>query len=178
MKYLKYKANQVQEIQQLFTRTFTDSEGEEEGKLIGGLVQNLFDMTDSKNIHVFVATDSEKVVGCIIFTKLTCEDDTRAFLLSPVAVHTAYHEKGIGQSLIRYGLEALGNLEATLAITYGDINFYSKTGFIPIDEGLIEAPLPLSYPVGWLGQSLTDSEIGPVKGKTKCVKALNNPVYW
>ncbi|QMU56914.1 MAG: hypothetical protein GKR98_01030 [Boseongicola sp.] len=38
---------------------------------------------------------------------------------------------------------------------YGVINFYAKIGFPRITEGIAQAPLPLSYPKGWLGQSLT-----------------------
>ena len=42
----------------------------------------------------------------------------------------------------------------------------------------IEAPFALSQPEGWLGQSLDEVPIKSRSGRCKCVKALNDPVFW
>lgn len=178
MNYAIYNSSQIKEIKQLFQQTFSDSEGETEGKVIGDLACNLMQQTKAKDLFVFVATEKEKIVASIIFSRLTFEDNTNAFLLAPVAVHTKYHGKGVGQALINFGLNILREQGVTLAFTYGDIRFYSKVGFSIINESIIKAPLPLSYPEGWLGQSLTGGEVQVIAGLTRCVKALNHKVYW
>ncbi len=63
-------------------------------------------------------------------------------------------------------------------MTYGDIRFYSKVGFTAINEERIQAPLTLSYPEGWLAQSLTGKAITPISGKPTCLEAIANPIYW
>jgi predicted N-acetyltransferase YhbS len=63
-------------------------------------------------------------------------------------------------------------------MTYEDINFYSKVGFNPISEEIVKAPLKLTYPEGWLGQSLVSNTVGPMVDQPSCVTALNKPHYW
>ena len=92
------------EIQELFTQTFSDSEGQSEGQLIGSLVFDLMNETDDKDILGFVATENKQIVGCIFFTRLSFDAPVEAFLLSPVAVHSNHHGKTIGQTLIKFGL--------------------------------------------------------------------------
>ena len=109
---------------------------------------------------------------------MTFESEVNAFLLSPVAIHTKYQRKGIGQKLINYGIHHLKENGIALVFTYGDPKFYSKVGFSPISEKLVKAPLKLTYPEGWLGQSLVSDKIEPVSGRSYCVSALNKPEYW
>lgn len=99
-------------------------------------------------------------------------------MLAPVAVSTEHQGKGVGQALINYGLNELKNRSVDIAITYGDPAFYRKVGFLPLSEKIIQAPLTLSMPEGWLGQSLTDDPIPTITDRPKCVEAFNNPVYW
>jgi len=177
-----YKKSDTTEIVKLFTQVFSDSEGEAEGARIGELVEGLIHTTAEEDIFGFVATESfqeqEQILGCIFFTRMSFEMPVEAFILSPVAIDTAHHGKGLGQELISFGLEHLRAQGVKLAITYGDPNFYSKVGFQPITEELIKAPQPLSQPHGWLGQSLEGKEIETIPGESSCVTALNNPVYW
>mmetsp|Transcript_721 Transcript_721/g.1248 ORF Transcript_721/g.1248 Transcript_721/m.1248 type:complete len:183 (+) Transcript_721:166-714(+) len=177
-----YKPEQKEEVIALFKKTFTDSEGEKEGALIAKLATDFLTFPVKKcDIFVFIAQDeSHRIVGSIIFSRLTFSNDCEnVFLLAPVAVATDCHGKGIGQGLINFGLETLKNAGVSVAITYGDINFYSKTGFAPISEDLIKAPLTLSYPEGWIAQSLLIGEsIKPIKGKPTCLQAIDNPDYW
>lgn len=178
MKFSTYNPSNIEEIKQLFTKTFSDSEGQSEGLLIGNLVSNLMTSTDSHNLYVFAVTENEQIIGSVIFSKLTFESEVNAFLLSPVAIHTSYQGKGIGQKLINFGLNTLKENEVELAFTYGDPNFYSKVGFSLITEKLVKAPLKLTYPEGWLGQSLVSDEIKPIRGNSFCVEALNEPELW
>jgi predicted N-acetyltransferase YhbS len=65
-----------------------------------------------------------------------------------------------------------------VAITYGDPSFYSKVGFQPLSENSIRAPLKLSIPEGWLGQSLNVNSIPTLNERPTCVKAFNDPALW
>jgi predicted N-acetyltransferase YhbS len=167
-----------EELVSLFLRTFSDSGGKEEGALIGKLVRDFLDTTSGDDLSIFVTVDEGAVIASIVFSRLFCEDGTEAFLMAPVAVDTAFQKRGIGQQLIRYGLEVLRTRGVTLVMSYGDINFYSKTGFAPVSEEVVPAPLPLSYPAGWIGQALDGGPIRAVGGTTRCVAALGNEAYW
>jgi len=166
------------EIKQLFKLTFSDSEGESEGMLIANLVEDLMASRDQEDILCFKAIESNEIIACIFFSRLTFEYNVNAFLLSPVAVHTDHQGKGVGQALINFGLNALREKGVELVLTYGDINFYSKVGFKVIDEKVVKAPWELTYPEGWLGQALNGGEITQVPGNSFCVEAFNNPKYW
>ncbi|EGR1221239.1 N-acetyltransferase [Vibrio parahaemolyticus] len=180
MKYASYKQEQTQEIITLFNDTFSDSEGKEEGTLIAKLVEDFLTLpTKDEDLYVFIAQDeSERIVGSIIFSRLSFPNGGNIFLLAPVAVATDRHGQGVGQGLIKFGLATLKEKGVTVAITYGDINFYSKIGFAPISQGVIQAPLDLSYPEGWIAQSLVSKAVPNIEGKPTCLPAIDNPYYW
>ncbi|MCU7940934.1 MAG: N-acetyltransferase [gamma proteobacterium symbiont of Bathyaustriella thionipta] len=173
-----YNPANIEEIKQLFTKTFSDSEGQSEGLLIGHLTYDLMTSTDDHDLYGFVATENTQIIGSIFFSRLTFECEINAFLLAPVAIHPNYQGKGIGQKLITFGLNALKENGVELTFTYGDPDFYSKVGFSFIAENLVKAPLKLTYPEGWLGQSLISDEIQAIRGNSYCVEAFNNPEYW
>ena len=175
---LPYSPGNIEEIKQLFIKVFSDSEGQSEGLLIGNLVYDLMTGTDDQDLYGFVAIENDEIIGSIFFTRLTFESEVNAFLLSPVAIHTNYQGKGIGQKLINFGINHLKENGVGLVFTYGDPKFYSKVGFSFITEKLAKAPLTLTYPEGWLGQSLLSDEIEPIAGGSYCVEALNKPEYW
>lgn len=133
MNYALYKQQQAQEITTLFNDAFSDSEGKEEGALIAKLTEDFFTLPANKeDLYIFVAQDeSERIVGSIFFSRLTYANGENIFLLAPVAVATHCHGQGVGQGLIKFGLETLKEKGVSVVITYGDINFYSKTGFDP-----------------------------------------------
>lgn len=168
-----------QDIIDLFTATFTASEGAEEGALIGDLARNLLGGSADKDHFVFTAEEKGAIVGAIVFSRLTYERDPRVvFVMAPVAVATGHQGKGIGRRLIDYGLATLRDAGVDIAVTYGDPSYYSRVGFAPISEAFAAAPFKLQHPEGWLGQSLTDSEMTPLQGPSRCVDALNDPAFW
>ena len=163
----------------LFQEVFSASEGAEEGAAIGAFVARLLNETPAQDLRVFTALDGGRPVGCICFSRLDYpEDPRRVMLLSPVAVATAAQGRGVGQALIRHGLEALRAEGVDVAITYGDPAFYGKVGFHPITEAEARPPMPLSQPQGWIGQALTGAELTPLRGPSHCVTALNDPGLW
>ncbi len=178
MNYRPYAADDVQSIVQLFESVFADSEGEEEGTLIGQLTNDLFTQTEGADLLNFIACEKEQIIGSIFFSRLTFDTGFNAFILSPAAVHSAYQGKGVGQALISYGLNELRNTGVRFVVTYGDPAFYSKVGFCPISPSKVRAPFDLSQPVGWLGQALLDDSIELLSGNCTCVDALQKAVYW
>lgn len=168
----------TEEIKSLFARTFGASEGEAEGEVIAGLVAELISGTDAADLKGFVARSDGRIVASIFFSRLCYDTPMQIFMLSPVAVLTAYQGKGIGQQLIRYGVGQLAAQGVQRVFTYGDPRFYSRVGFHPVSQAMAAAPFPLSQPHGWLCQALDGSSIDPLPGRGRCVKAFDNPAYW
>jgi putative acetyltransferase len=166
------------EVEELFTSVFTSSEGEKEGKLIGNLSLQLASNIDNSEIICFGVYENETLIGSIFFTRLQFSTPVQVYMLAPVAVSTEHQGKGVGQALINYGLNELKNRSATIVVTYGDPIFYSKVGFQALSENVIQAPLKLSMPFGWLGQSLMGEPIPTIDERPGCVKEFNNPIYW
>ena len=179
MQFTDTHADRADAIIRLFRDTFTASEGADEGNLIATLVTRIFSDVAPDDMAVFSARDGGTLVGAIIFTRLTYPQEARTvFLLSPVAVATDHRGKGIGQALLTHGLDTLRQRGVDVVVTYGDINFYAKVGFAQITEDTARPPMPLSYPEGWLGQSLTQPELAPLKGPSTCVGPFNDPALW
>lgn len=167
------------EIVDLFTATFTASEGADEGTLIGNLVRDLLSTTAERDLFVFTAEEAGTIVGAIVFSRLTYDrDDRTVFVLAPVAVTTDRQGKGIGQALLAQGLAALREAGIDVAVAYGDPGYYSRVGFAPIAETFAQAHFKQNHPEVWLGRSLTDGEMTPLKGPSRCVRALNDPAFW
>ncbi|WP_210325882.1 GNAT family N-acetyltransferase [Oricola nitratireducens] len=140
---------------------------------------DLLGTTAERDLFVFTAEEAGTIVGGIVFSRLTYDrDDRTVFVLAPVGVATGHQGKGIGQRLLADGLAALRETGIDIAVTYGDPGYYSKVGFAPITEAFAQAPFKLKHPEGWLGQSLTDREMTPLKGPSRCVEALNDPAFW
>ena len=170
--------NSQKEVTDLFTSVFTSSEGEEEGQLISGLTLKLSSNIDNQEIICLGAYEKELIIGSIFFTRLKFKNPIHVYMLAPVAVSTTHQGKGVGQALINYGINELKNRSVAVAITYGDPSFYSKVGFKLLSENTIQAPLKLSMPEGWLGQSLTEEQIPIIKERPTCVMEFNDSAYW
>ncbi|WP_426416343.1 GNAT family N-acetyltransferase [Aestuariirhabdus sp. LZHN29] len=178
MKYSLFTASDTADVVALFSDVFSASEGESEGRIIADLVSRLIADTAPKNLIGCIATENDRIVGSIFFSRFIVPNDQVAFILSPVAVSTRVQGSGIGQELIRYGLEHLKRMDVDLAFTYGDPAFYSKIGFKQISEQIVKAPFVLSQPEGWLAQSLDGHPVQPMQGATECVEALSDQKYW
>ena len=88
MNFLPYTPGNIEEIKQLFTKVFSDSEGESEGLLIGSLAYDMMTSTDAQELYGFIAIENKEIIGSIFFTRLKFEYEVNAFILSPVAIHT------------------------------------------------------------------------------------------
>lgn len=169
----------VDQIATLFEETFTASEGAEEGKLVSTLARDLMATTPSDDLFVFTAWQSKDLVGAIMFSRMTySQDDRCVFLLSPVAVHTQFQGKHIGQQLLTHGLSEIARQGVEVALTYGDPKYYSQVGFQPITVAQAAAPYTLSYPHGWQANLLNSKSFTPLKGSSSCVAAMSHQSHW
>lgn len=179
MKFSGHYHGLEEQIIDLFAATFTASEGADEGTVIRNLVAKLLSGTPQQDICVFTATDHGAVIGGAVFSRLTYADDPRSvFILSPLAVAKDRQGQGIAQALLTHALTTLRDDGVAVALTYGAPAFYGKVGFRPLLEATAAPPLRLSYPEGWIGQSLTDEPLHPLDGHCTCVEALNDPAIW
>lgn len=178
MKHQPLNNQNQKEVAELFASVFGVAEGKEEGRLIGELALQLASAIDDDEVICLGTYDGESLIASIFFTRLGFSEAVSVYMLAPVAVSTAYQGKGVGQALINYGLNELKRRSAKIVITYGDPAYYSKVGFEHLPETVIQAPLALSMPIGWQGQSLTEQPIPTINQRPTCVKAFNNPVYW
>jgi predicted N-acetyltransferase YhbS len=178
MDYRILDKNSKEGVASLFASVFSSSEGEKEGELIGNLASELSSRVDNQEIICIGAYEEGSIIGAIFFTRLRFNEPVTVYMLAPVAVNQKHQGKGVGQALIKYGLNELKNRAVAVAITYGDPSFYSKVGFQLLSESTIKAPVKLSRPEGWLGQSLTEEPIPTISERPACVKEFNDPVYW
>jgi len=167
------------EIIDLFARTFTGSEGAEEGALIRSFVTELLTTTAASDLRVFTIEQGGALCAAAVFTRLCYAADPRTvFILSPMAVAPEHQRKGLGQTLLGHALAVLRNEGVDIAVTYGDPNYYEQVGFQPVAEDTVPSPLPLAHPEGWIAQSLTDAPLTSLAGPATCVPALNRPDIW
>jgi len=90
-----------------------------------------------------VAVEGEEVVGHILFTLITIENDKEshiALALAPMAVKPAFQHKGIGSKLVTEGLKKSKELGYDLVVVLGHSKFYPKFGFVMAKNYGIEAP--------------------------------------
>lgn len=178
MNHKKLEKSYQVDLVKLFTDVFTRSEGVKEGKALGEIVSKLSAAIDDDQVLCFASFDNSTLVGAIFLSSLQFNEDVKVYMLSPVAVMTQLQGKGVGQSLINHGLEQLRMRGVRTVVTYGDPAFYSKVGFTPLSEAVIQAPHPLSMEHGWLGQSLNGGAVEAIKGRPHCVDPFNDLRYW
>lgn len=179
MEFSTTTAGKEDTIVDLFTATFTASEGPDEGAAVGGLVARQLAEAVPGDIRVFTAWADGRPIGGAVFTRMTFARDPRTvFILSPVAVATDRQRQGVGQALLRHALGELTAAGVDIAVTYGDPAYYGKVGFAPVTIDTVPAPRPLSQPEGWIAQSLTGAALTPLQGPSSCVAALDDPALW
>lgn len=77
-----------------------------------------------------VAELDGRVVGHIAFSPVTFPDHIQHWYgLGPVAVIPEHQHRGIGQALVKHGLQELRQRGATGCVVLGEPGFYSRFGF-------------------------------------------------
>lgn len=91
-----------------------------------------------------VAEDDGEILGHVAFSPVTVGGDAGWYGLGPVSVWPESQCRGIGQSLIRHGLDVLRRMGAKGCVLIGDPAYYSRFGFIA-DPGVTYGDIPPEY---------------------------------
>ena len=118
----------------LVQQVFTESECEENGKLVRSLVEEI----RSKRFYVpelelvMADGDTDEVIGYANFARfhLGGKYEDELLLLSPVAVKTDLQRQHISKELIEYGFEKARRLGYKAVIVEGNPQNYRSRGFI------------------------------------------------
>jgi len=107
-----------------------------------------------------VAELDGEVVGHIAFSPVRITDGAANwFGLGPVAVAPRLQRRGIGQRLVREGLEALRRLGAGGCVLVGDPAFYNRFGFAGDASLVLPGVPPRNFMALWLSGPRPKGEV-------------------
>jgi putative acetyltransferase len=90
--------------------------------------------TNGHAVVSLVAFVGEEIVGHVLFSPVTVEQDGKASArglgLAPLAVLPAHQRQGIGAALVRAGLELCRNKSAPFVVVLGEPAYYGRFGFV------------------------------------------------
>ena len=167
--------------------------GETAGPVIAGLVADLFQDESARPGLSLVATDKNPdqapaqgdagILGHILFTRariMGTRLPVSAMLLAPLAVSPEVQGRGIGQALIRDGLDRLRASGVDLVFVLGHPGYYPKAGFTPAGVRGFSAPYPIPEKDAgaWMVRDLGTGLLGWIKGTVQCARALDRPEHW
>lgn len=118
---------------ELIEQVFTESENEEEGKLVRRLTEEIRSKRFYCPILEIIALDDEKnVIGYAQFSRFHLEGkyEDELLLLSPVAVKTCYQRQHISKDMIEYGFEKARELGFKAVLVEGNPLNYRPRGFV------------------------------------------------
>jgi putative acetyltransferase len=107
------------------------------------LVDNL--RADGGVLLSLVAEVDRRIVGHILFSRMSIETaggSIPAAALAPVAVLPEHQRHGIGERLVRAGLNALREQGERIVIVVGHPDYYPRFGFSTEKACVLESPFP------------------------------------
>jgi len=153
--------------------------GEEERDSIVELTKSFLLQHSDYSTLSFVAEEKGVAVGHGIFSEIKIkEQNTKAFILAPLAVIPSSQNTGVGKNLVRHGLDYLASQGAELVFVYGDPAYYAKLGFHTERSGLFVPPYKLQYPHGWQYLQLNNSSLPITPVHLTCAPPLRKPELW
>lgn len=91
-----------------------------------------------------VAESNNQIAGHILFSKIVIVDDKghefESLALAPMAVMPAFQRRGIGEQLIREGINKARSLNYTSVTVLGHEHYYPRFGFTPAEKWHIKPP--------------------------------------
>lgn len=134
----------LNEALDLVESVFTDSEGEESGKLVRSLVEEI----RSKRFYVpelelVMVDENNSVIGFAMFSRFHLEGkyENQLLLLSPVAVETKLQRQHISKELIEEGFLRATKMGYEAVLVEGNPQNYNPRGFkTSCDYGIVAGP--------------------------------------
>lgn len=110
----------------------------------------------------FTARIGTLLVGSVWQTLIRI-GETPAVFLGPLTIEPPFRSRGIGQMLIRRGLDEARHKGHRLVVLVGDAPYYGRLGFRPIPKGDATMPGPVD-PARLLVCELTEGAFAGVSG--------------
>ena len=117
-------------------------------------------LRNSMNFISMVAVVDDKVVGHILFSPLTIENDKESFpalILAPIAVLPEYQNQGIGSKLVEKGIIECRNQGHSIIILVGHPEYYPRFGFKPAEQNGIQHPFEVPKDVFMVYELIPDA---------------------
>lgn len=114
-----------------------------------------------------VAELEQRLVGHILFSRMWIDGDggpVRAAALAPVAVLPGHQGRGIGQRLIRSGLNRLREQREQIVLVLGHPDYYSRFGFSNEKARLLDSPFPSE---AFMALELVSHALTGISGKVR-----------
>lgn len=137
------------------------------------LVQKLRESTAFIPELSLVAVEEGEVVGHILFSLITIENDKESHIvlaLAPMAVKPSFQHKGIGSKLVTEGLKKCKELGYDMVVVLGHSKFYPRFGFEMAKNYGIEAPFKVPDEVFMVSKLNKEKDI---KGVVKYPKVFD-----
>lgn len=132
----------------------------DEADLVEALRQGCDDLVS------LVATDVDRIVGHILFTPAIIETTGGCMVgmgLAPMAVRPEHQRQGLGQRLVREGIEALKRRQCPFVVVLGHPDYYPRFGFQPASRFGVVCPWEVPDEA-FLILLLDDARMADVKG--------------
>ncbi len=164
------------DIKKVYLSAFPKGESEIAAKIA---IELLSENTTPQTISLITETD-HSVVGHVAFSPVEIDnnDNCRAYILAPLAVLTDYQKRGIGSTLIKYGMQQLSVMGVNIVFVYGDPNYYERFGFNADTVRNYITPYKLQYPSGWQAIVLNEYVMEKIPVAINCVASLSDPKLW
>jgi putative acetyltransferase len=125
-----------------------------------------------------VAVQAGRLVGNIMFTRCSVDGCTvNSALLAPLAVAPESQRQGIGTSLVRAGLQWLGQDGIETVYVLGDPAYYGRLGFCRERSVSPPYPLPSEWADAWQTLHLAEGQ-GNVNGTLALPAFWLDPALW
>jgi putative acetyltransferase len=117
-----------------------------------------------------VADQGGKILGYALYsaaTVITNAGPQRALALAPIAVLPECQKQGIGERLVRHGLERCRTRGVELVFSIGQPQYFSRFGFRAADSLGLQCELPLR-PGDLQAIDLSGRLLGSIQGQVLC----------
>jgi predicted N-acetyltransferase YhbS len=121
----------------------------------------------------FVAMDGGALRGSVRFWPVFV-GAAPALLLGPLAVEAALRGQGIGIALMNQGIDEARRLGHTAILLVGDLPYYARVGFAPLERGRVQFPGPVD-PGRILGLALQAGALEALAGPVRRAQ-IDEPV--